>query len=257
LGWARSDIEAFNQGLENEARQAIRTRRERIQHHLAHVEKTGLPVGPPDDSTKTYIAESIVRRPAPVLPSQPDSTPVALEPVLADDVFEHILSVIRSAGTDMERSPSAYAAMGEQDRRQALLMALNTHYRGQTVAEAFNVAGKTDLLVRHEGQNLFIGECKFWSGPRGFSEAIDQLFRYHAWRDTKLALIMFVRERNLTAILEKARAGLADHPQFVEWGTADAETELRATVSWRGDERRRADLAVFFMHTPQASAVVA
>ena len=30
--------------------------------------------------------------------------------------------------------------------------------------------------------------------PAGF-EAVDQLFRYTGWRDTKLAIVMFVREK--------------------------------------------------------------
>ena len=66
------------------------------------------------------------------------------------------------------------------------------------------MSGKTDILVRYENQNLFIAECKFWSGKAGFSETVDQLFRYRAWRDTKLAIVMFVRERDLTTIVEKA-----------------------------------------------------
>lgn len=131
-----------------------------------------------------------------------------------------------------------------------LLDALNTHYRGQGVAEAFNVNGKTDILVRHEGSNLFIGECKFWTGVKGFVAAVDQLFGYTAWRDTKLALIMFVRAHDLTAIIEKAGEALAEHQRFVAWGEAQSESELRAVVSWRGDDRRHADLNVFFVCTP-------
>jgi hypothetical protein len=140
--------------------------------------------------------------------------------------------------------------MGEEARRQVLLNALNTHYRGEGTAEAFNVSGKTDILIRHEGVNLFIGECKFWTGPKGFRDALDQLFGYGAWRDTKLALIMFVRERDLTAIIEKARAELEAYPQFVQWQEPGIESELRATVNWQGDEQRLADLTVFFVHTP-------
>jgi hypothetical protein len=33
---------------------------------------------------------------------------------------------------------------------------LNTHYAGRAHAEAFNHGGKTDILIRHEGRNLFI-----------------------------------------------------------------------------------------------------
>lgn len=221
-----------------------------MQANYEHLRDTGLPMGPPGEDAKTYIADVLVRRPAPLLPSTPESTPMPLEPVLAGEVFEHILSVIRSVGQDMERSPGTYGDQGEEDRRQFIVAALNTHYRGHTTAEAFNVTGKTDILIRHEGSNLFIAECKFWSGPKGFGETIDQLFGYRAWRDTKLAIVMFVREKNLTSVIEKAREVLEAHTQFVEWGQAATEIELRATVSWPGDDRRHADLNVFFVHTP-------
>jgi hypothetical protein len=152
----------------------------------------------------------------------------------------------------MEQSPGTYAAMGEEDRRQTLVATLNTHYEGRAHAEAFNVQGKTDILIRHDGRNLFICECKFWNGPQGFIETIDQLFRYTGWRDTKLAIVMFVREKGLTAIMRKATATVERHPQFVAWKDAAEETELGATMQWPGDEKRLADLNVFFVHTPQA-----
>jgi hypothetical protein len=250
LVWASGDIEQFNRSLEPRARQAIHARRERVRRNYEHIAARGLPMGPPEESSKTYIADAVMRRPAPLLPNTPVDRPMALEPVLADSVFEHILSVVRQVGLGMERGPQTYAGMGEEDRRQVLLVALNTHYGGQGTAEAFNVGGKTDILIRHEANNLFIAECKFWSGQKGLVETINQLFGYRAWRDTKLAVVMFVREQNLTGIIEKATEALAAHPQFVEWREAGSETELRATVSWPGDARRHADLAVFFISTP-------
>jgi hypothetical protein len=250
LGYARNDIDQFNRGLEAQARAAIQNRRRRVERHRAHIAETGLPVGPPSERSKTYIVDALVRRPAPVLPQTPAAEPIRLEPVLAEEVFEHILGVIRLQAAGIERSPNTYAGMNEEALRTVLLDALNPHYRGQGTAEDFNVTGKTDILVRHEGRNLFIGECKFWSGVKGFLAAVDQLFGYTAWRDTKLALVMFVRERDLTAIIEKARDALAEHERFVEWRNAANETELRAVMSWPGDERRHADLNVYFVPTP-------
>jgi len=52
-------------------------------------------------------------------------------------------------------------------------------------------------------------------GAEGFADTIDQLFGYTGWRDTKLAIVMFVREKGLTGILKKAKTTLAAHPQFV------------------------------------------
>jgi hypothetical protein len=194
----------------------------------------------------------LVRRPAPPLPeTRADDKPPTLEPALDERVFEHILGVIRMQARQMEQSPGTYRQMGEEDRRQTIVATLNTHYEGRAHAEAFNVAGKTDILIRHDGRNLFICECKFWNGAEGFIETIDQVFSYTGWRDTKLAIVMFVREKGLSAILEKARTVLAEHPQFVAWKEAGSETELRATMHWPGDEKRLADLNVFFVHTPQ------
>lgn len=89
------------------------------------------------------------------------------------------------------------------------------------------------------------GPCLLSSLRLNVTDTINQLFRYTGWRDTKLAIVMFVRQKGLTAILGKARATLRDHPQFVSWKTASDETELRATVHWPGDERRLADLNAF------------
>jgi hypothetical protein len=252
LGWARADIAQFNASLDAQARAAIASRRRRVESHHQHLAATGLPVGRPAERAKTYIAKNIVRRPAPVLPRMPDSKPMVLEPVLGDEVFEHILSVLRLASVQMERSPKTYEGMGEEDRRQVLLTALNTHYSGDGIAEAFNVGGKTDILVRHEGSNLFIGECKFWGGQKVFIATINQLLGYQAWRDTKLAIVMFVREKDVTSIIETARKTLGEHPQFVKWLEAATETELRAVVSWSGDKRRHADLNVFLVSTPKS-----
>ena len=179
-----------------------------------------------------------------------DEKAPTLEPVLEERVFEHILGVMRKQCLHIEQNPRTYASMGEEDRRNVILSALTTHYDGFT-AETDNQAGHTDILARQEGRNLFICECKFWSGPDGFSKTIDQLFGYTGWRDTKLAVVMFVREKGLTAIFEKAKATLAEHPQFVAWKDTASETELRARMSWPGDERRHADLNVFFVHTPE------
>jgi hypothetical protein len=65
---------------------------------------------------------------------------------------------------------------------------------------------------------------------------------------------MFVREKGLTGILKKAKTTLAAHPQFVARQDASGETEVRATMHWPEDKERRADLNVFFVHTPQTKS---
>jgi len=253
LEWSSQQIESFNRTLVQEARRTIDARRQRVEQRNAQLAKSSIPIGRPGDQEKTYIPDVLVRRPAPSLPeTRADDKPPQLEPVLDEHIFEHILGVIRMQARQMEQSPGTYVGMGEENRRQTIVATLNTHYAGRATAEAFNAQGKTDILIRHDGRNLFICECKFWAGPASFTNTIDQLFRYAGWRDTKLAIVMFVREKGLTGILKKAKETLEEYPQFVRWKTAVEETELRAEMSWPGDPERRADLNVFFVHTPEA-----
>ena len=62
---------------------------------------------------------------------------------------------------------------------------------------------------------------------------------------------MFVRERDLTTIIDKAREALAKHPQFVEWQEAATDDRTPRIVGWPGDDRRHGNLNVFFVHVPE------
>lgn len=194
------------------------------------------------DVTKESIDEAIVRR----------EGPNGGTPALSDAVYEHIVEIIERVGRGMEYSKGTQIKLGEEGRRDIYLVTLNTHYEDKTAGEAFNFTGKTDLRVRHEGDNVFIGECKIWDGPKVFTGALDQLLGYAAWRDTKLALIMFVPNKNFSSVKRDAKQLVEDHPQFVEWiGDPDIDDPTRARVHWDGDQDQHADLAVFLVHLPE------
>jgi len=102
--------------------------------------------------------------------------------------------------------------LNEQTIRDLLLVNLNANFEGRAGAEMFNGAGKTDILVRDGDRNVFIGECKIWRGQAATTAAIDQLLSYLVWRDSKAALLIFIRTGNPTAIAAKAVAAVKDHP---------------------------------------------
>jgi hypothetical protein len=95
-------------------------------------------------------------------------------------------------------TPAAPAPGGRPSGSSLMLLNANCEGTGGEVfvgGETENGAGKTDILVRHQGLNAFIGECKFWDGPSKFGEAIEQLLSYTVWRDTKAAIISSSRDR--------------------------------------------------------------
>ncbi len=128
--------------------------------------------------------------------------------------YEHILTVISNMAQVMERSPQAFAKMDEETLRTQILVPLNGHYEGQATGETFNYDGKTDILIRSEGRNIFIGECKFWKGAASFKDTIDQLLGYAAWRDTKTAIILFNRNKNTSAVVAQIPDLLKQHSNF-------------------------------------------
>jgi len=248
LGYAVNDINGYANRFVDEARRQIADRRSRIEAHRDQLAKTKTPIGPPEDRDKVSIVEAVVRRPSPVAElaggSPSTAGAVELEPALQAEVFDHVLQVIRDTGQGMEKTPKTYADLDEEARRDVFVNNLNTHYRGQTSAEAFNRSGHTDILVTYENKSLFIGECKIWHGAKSLTEAMDQLFTYTAWRDTKTALVFFVGEKGFGEIVGKAKEALAAHPQFKAWQDESGETEFRATMTWPGDDQREIDLAL-------------
>lgn len=164
-----------------------------------------------------------VRRTTVALSSSPSAaTGEPGEWSLTHAVYEQMITTITSFGRALERRPASTRLLlpDEETLRDWLLFLLSTNYETPDGSELFvggetvNGKGKTDILVRHQDRNAFIGECKFWHGPKKFSEAIDQLLGYTVWRDTKAAIILFITRRNATAAIESAGACLERYSQF-------------------------------------------
>ena len=73
---------------------------------------------------------------------------------------------------------------------------------------------KTDLLIRVKDRNIFVLECKVWTGPKGFTDPLSQLVGHATWRDGKLALILFNRTKNHSAVVQQIPDLLKAHPNF-------------------------------------------
>jgi hypothetical protein len=248
-GWSTDAVSQHNAELEQLARETIQTRRERVLGDHAHLDDLGIPVRRRSDAPETYAAPGIARR-KPVAPKAAGDAPTAPEPTMVGALYEHIVSLIRAWGRAVERTPAPHRDANEETLRDALLPMLNTHYEGGATGETFNAEGKTDILIRVEDRTVFIGECKWWSGPAAVGEALDQLFSYTTWRDTKLSLMFFVDRKDPMAVIAKAKEALEGHDLFIEWGDSGDERELRCTMRWPGDETITAQLHVFFVHLP-------
>jgi hypothetical protein len=239
--------DAFNGQLEANALARINARRERLKKSTEAAAVLGYPMRRREGAAQTYAVPEVKRKIAPQMPPVSSGKP---EPALDDANYEHILTVIGNMVAVMERSPSAFRTMKEEDLRQHFLVQLNGQFEGQATGETFNFAGKTDILIRAEGKNIFIGECKFWEGPKAFNAAIDQLLGYTTWRDTKTALLIFNRGRDLTTVLGKIPELVRARPEFIRQVDQAGESRFRFTLHHRDDKQRELTLTVMVFEVP-------
>lgn len=251
LEWQQQDCCGFNSSIGETARALIEHRRTKLLNDQNLVAALGFPLKKRADAPTTYIAPGVRRRLSPKMIPQASTAPYKPEPVLSLEDYNHIISVINNMAHVMERSPSAFGSIGEEDLRTHFLVQLNGQYEGQATGETFNYEGKTDILVRTNGRNIFIGECKYWGGPKKLTETIDQLLSYSSWRDTKVAVIIFNRLKSFSRVLEAIPLAMKEHPKCKRELDRRSETEFRYIFSHRDDPNREMVLTVLAFDVPQ------
>jgi len=249
LEWIKHDVSSFNASLRDKARIRIEARRQKLLKDQNLVASLGFPLKQKDDALRTYVVPTVRRKVVISMPTA-STAPFVPEPRLDMQEYEHILSVISNMVAVMERSPNAFCGMKEEDLRQHFLVQLNGQYEGQATGETFNFEGKTDILIRAEGKNIFVAECKFWRGPESLKEALDQLLGYATWRDTKIALLIFNRERQLSSVLTKIPEVIKEHPNLKREVSYGSETGFRFVLHHRDDTNRELILTVLVFEVP-------
>jgi hypothetical protein len=247
-------IDRFNGELPAFAHNTILDRQRRLREHGEFFAKLAIPITPRSDAPKGIPPPPI--RPKPKRRPKIDTSPrpAAIEGPELGEFYDAILATSRAMGRAMERSPGSYASKREEELRDHLLTILDTHWEGQTFAEAFRKQGKTDILIMWQGRAVFIAECKWWGGRQAMDDALDQLYGYSTWRDSRLALIVFVRNRNFTTVLDRARDTLEQRPEFTAWlPPTDVPGEMRCRIRWPDDPGREAALTLQLFHIPDAS----
>lgn len=145
----------------------------------------------------------------------------------------------------------------EQAIRDLLLFLLNGNWQGLATGETFVGGGKSDILLRWRDRDAFIAELKIWDGPADFDKAINQLLhRYTVWRDTRVALIIFIRDRqDVTSIINKARATVLKHEAYVAGGAEAASDGLHEfSMRAQSDGSRIVRLTLLPVPVPYAKA---
>jgi hypothetical protein len=235
LASAQEVIARYNDSLHDHVADLVARRRAHLQ-----AARTGFPIRRRRDAEEHVVP--MKRRPiAPQRPSAPDAN--GAEPYLASAQYEDALRVLMNMRNALERSPSTTEHLTENGIRDLLLVSLNARFEGRAAGEVFNGEGKTDILIRENDRNVFIAECKVWRGRRTATEALDQLLGYLVWRDTKAALLMFIRDDDATTATRDALKQIKAHPNYKRPGKIANNERYDVVVHANGDPHREIHLA--------------
>lgn len=249
VGWVNDDVATGRIQLQNAVDSAVSARKANLDMASSLSERLTIPLhATKDQGVPISVARKTVRAMEAVGSRTIPQGSGLVDPSLSEAIYEDVLATLRAVGNSFERLPQTTARFSEEELRDVLLFILNSNYQGAASGEVFNGAGKTDILVRHGDRNAFIGECKIWRGAKAFRSAIDQLLSYTVWRDTKAALILFIRSRDATDIIQKARHEVMSHAGFVrERASSESESRQDFLMRARDDESRTIRLALLPM----------
>lgn len=245
------NMEMFNEGIANEARNEFRNRRSKILAKNQILTSLGVPLRRKEGVTNTFAVPKPQLRQKIVVKPIVNATGFKPEPTLDDSSYLDILKIINDVGKNFERMPSVYKGKEEEHLRDHIVLTLDPNFElGSASGETFNRTGKTDIQLRYDSTVVFIAECKFWHGEKSYLATIDQLLNYLTWRDTKAAVIIFVRQKDFTGILSKIGDYSISHRNYLSTRSKLDENWFNFRFHLNDDRNRELSLAVQLFHLP-------
>ncbi len=252
----RPHIEAWTNNLAQLISGHFRATKERYLKKNELVASIGLPIRRRGGENGTYSVGLPPKRINISTPTPPLTVPpgqYSPHPSLDEQSYQDILSPIRWTGRTIERDPAAYASLHEEHLRTQFLALLNGSFEGQGTGESFSVNGKTDIMLKVKDRPVFIAECKFWGGPAGFNKIIDQLTSYLTWRDSKTAILLFVRNADVAPVLDQIPQLVASHRLFTKQENTNQAGELRFVLRNAQDESLPLVVTIMCFHLPETT----
>ncbi|WP_281235166.1 hypothetical protein [Flavobacterium gelatinilyticum] len=248
----KKNIADFNNSMNSYVISEIRKRKNELLAKNDFMSSLGVPLRKKADTPETFaIPKPLLRTKIKVTKPEVVNSNFKPEPTIENGTYHHILKLINDVGKNFERLPSVYSNKGEEDLRDHIIMTLDPNFEyGSVTGETFNKTGKTDIQLRFDSSIVFIAECKFWTGEKGYLETIAQLLKYLTWRDTKASIIIFVKQKDFTAILSKVENATEKHSNYLSFVSKSDENWFNYRFHLNGDRNREIKLAVQLFHIP-------
>lgn len=171
------------------------------------------------------------------------------EPYINEDTYKEIITLIHDSCKNIERMPSLFGERKENDLRDFILFVLDPNFAlGSATGETFNNKGKTDIMLKYNSTNIFVAECKIWHGVNEYFKAIDQLLGYLTWRDSKSALIIFVKQIDISGIIKKIEKETEKHKNYISFKNKSTDGVYSFRFNLSTNNKKEISLTVMLYH---------
>jgi len=215
IDWKNGDINKENSILFNQIKNLIEERKNDIKRNKdilkAFTQKINIPI----KKIKQQGARIITLDQKPIVKRIKPTLYLPEEYVLDETKVIEILEVIDNQSKSFEKTPNAFASLGEENLRDIILANINSIFQGKATGETFSKKGKTDIYLNINKGNILIFECKIWGGKKLFHETIDQLRDYLTWRQNYGVVIFFVRIKNFTKVLSEILSHIQESRSYL------------------------------------------
>jgi hypothetical protein len=257
IDYLTREIDAANTRLRGEATRLFQARKHELLKRHQMLGALNIPLRKTDPPAQTFaIPTPALKQPVHLRPTVTAAgfTP---EPTLPPPIYHDILQTIHDVGRVLERHPALYRGRGEEELRDLLLFNLEPRYAYGATGETFNKGGKVDIFIRYEDKNAIVAECKFWDGQVRYLQTLDQLLGYLTWRDSKAAAVLFVPNKDISAVLRAIEQATPQHPNYLALVNQEAEGWYNYRFHLAGDPNREVRLAVLVFHLPPGDNIPA
>ncbi len=245
LKYLETNIHEYNRSLPAKARSLFINQKQKIKQENSFISNLGVPTSSQVKNPNTYAVPTVSHRFGPPKTESTTKKVDAVTPVMDMEKYEQILESLHIVGQMYEKFPKVTQGMSEETLRDLFLAQIQTSFKSDSAtAEAFNKSGKTDIMVKNGDGVLFVAECKFWKGKQVLLDAISQLLSYLTWRDTKTALLIFVRKNTMTTAINGVKENISLHENFKCSLSHKGETWFNYKFTIPNDKEREVFLAV-------------
>jgi len=233
IGWKNNDVRGGNERIRREVKTYIENRQNALKKEYEQlesiIEKFEVPLALRKEESLPIVDFSVKEELRPLIKPKPKKPK---ELFLDGNKVATLIGFIRNSCLSFEKTPKVYSKHEEEELRDIILGNLNAIFEGEATGETFSKLGKTDIYLRIAEGNILIIECKNWEGKKNYVNGIDQLFSYLTWRQNYGILVTFVKRRDFTRVIQKAKEATQEHKTFIsgsmsERGESEFVTEHR------------------------------